>query len=99
VRSGKGSKRRVVTFNKDARSALLLLGDEENQKAASSVIVGQRGQMTQRGIQTLVEKYRGDLDNFSCHSLRHTFCKNLVDAGVSLEKVAAFVGHESLETT
>ncbi len=31
--------------------------------------------------------------------LRHTFCKNLVDAGVSLEKIAALVGHESLDTT
>jgi integrase/recombinase XerC len=29
----------------------------------------------------------------------NTFCKNLVDAGVTLEKVAALAGHESLETT
>jgi integrase/recombinase XerC len=34
-----------------------------------------------------------------CHSLRHTFCKNLMDAGVSLKKVAALAGHETLETT
>ena len=33
------------------------------------------------------------------HSLRHSFCKNLVNAGVSLEKIAALAGHESLETT
>ena len=26
-------------------------------------------------------------------------CKNLVDAGVGLEQVAALAGHESLETT
>ena len=55
--------------------------------------------MTRRGIQNVLEKYRGDIDNLSCHSLRHTFCKNLVDAGVSLEKVAAFADHDSLETT
>jgi integrase/recombinase XerC len=55
--------------------------------------------MTRRGIQNVLEKYRGDIDNLSCHSLRHTFCKNLVDAGVSLEKVAALAGHDSLETT
>ena len=30
---------------------------------------------------------------------RHTFCKNLIDAGVGLEQVAALAGHESLETT
>jgi integrase/recombinase XerC len=33
------------------------------------------------------------------HTLRHTFAKNLVDAGVSLEKVAALLGHSSLNTT
>jgi integrase/recombinase XerC len=99
VRSGKGSKRRMVPLNKDAREALLLLGYEEKQGTEKSVTIGQRGKMTRRGIQNVLEKYRGDIDNLSCHSLRHTFCKNLVDAGVSLEKVAALAGHESLETT
>jgi site-specific recombinase XerD len=32
------------------------------------------------------------------HTLRHTLGKNLVDAGVSLEQVAALWGHESLDT-
>jgi integrase/recombinase XerC len=99
VRSGKGSKRRLVPLNKEARQALLLLGYEENQGIDKPVTIGQRGQMTRRGIQNVLEKYRGDIDNLSCHSLRHTFCKNLVDAGVSLEKVAALAGHDSLETT
>ncbi len=99
VRSGKGSKRRLVPLNKEARQALLLLGYEENQGTDKPVTIGQRGQMTRRGIQNVLEKYRGDIDNLSCHSLRHTFCKNLVDAGVSLEKVAALAGHDSLETT
>jgi integrase/recombinase XerC len=40
-----------------------------------------------------------DLDYLSPHMLRHTFCKNLVNAGVSLEKVAVLAGHETLETT
>jgi site-specific recombinase XerD len=39
------------------------------------------------------------LKDVTPHSLRHSFCKNLVNAGVSLEKVAALAGHESLETT
>jgi site-specific recombinase XerD len=28
-----------------------------------------------------------------------SFCKNLIDAGVSLEKVATLAGHDNLETT
>ena len=33
------------------------------------------------------------------HILRHTFAKNLVDAEVSLDRVAALLGHENLNTT
>jgi integrase/recombinase XerC len=99
VRSGKGSKRREIPLNKDARSALLLLGYSDNVEKEVPVVVGQRGAVTVRGLQNILEKYEGDLENFSPHSLRHTFCKNLVDAGVGLEKVAALAGHESLDTT
>jgi integrase/recombinase XerC len=99
VRSGKGSKRREIPLNKDARSALLLLGYSDQAGKDTPVVVGQRGAVTVRGLQNILEKYKGDLENFSPHSLRHTFCKNLVDAGVGLEKVAALAGHESLDTT
>ena len=33
------------------------------------------------------------------HTLRHAFAKNLIDAGVSMEKVAALLGHANLNTT
>ena len=33
------------------------------------------------------------------HRLRHTFAKALFDAGVPAERVAAILGHESLDTT
>jgi len=100
VRSGKGCKRRDVPLNPDARSALQLLGWNEHQETDKPIMTGQRGKMTRRGIENLVEKYRSKgLEDLTCHSLRHTFCKNLVDAGVSLEKIAALAGHESLDTT
>ena len=39
------------------------------------------------------------LEIISPHQFRHTFCKNLVNAGVNLEKVAVLAGHERLDTT
>jgi site-specific recombinase XerD len=33
------------------------------------------------------------------HTLRHTFGKNMVDAGTSLDRVASLLGHESVDTT
>ena len=35
----------------------------------------------------------------SPHTLRHSFAKNLVDAGIPLDRVAALMGHAKLETT
>jgi site-specific recombinase XerD len=101
VRKGKGSKRRQIPLNKDARHALLSFGYGEHAGRATPIFVGQRGPLTPRGFQIFLAPYvrAADLKDVTPHSLRHSFCKNLVNAGVSLEKVAALAGHESLETT
>jgi site-specific recombinase XerD len=39
------------------------------------------------------------IDDLTPHVLRHCFGKNLIDAEVSLEKVAALLGHSNLNTT
>lgn len=101
VRSGKGGKRREIPLNKDARKALKDLGYEAHQKTEKAIFMGQRGPMTPRGVESMLHKYvvHTELDEVTPHRLRHTFCKNLIDAGVSLEKVAMLAGHENLETT
>jgi site-specific recombinase XerD len=100
VRRGKGSKRREIPLNKDAREALESAGYGLHAGSEEAIFRGQRGPLTPRGVQTLLARY-GPTDgpSLSPHALRHTFCKNLVDAGVGLEKVAALAGHEDLETT
>jgi integrase/recombinase XerC len=35
----------------------------------------------------------------SAHCLRHTFCKDLIDQGLPIDRVAQLAGHESIETT
>lgn len=99
VRSGKGGKRREIPLNPDARAALVSLGYNTKPNPVAKIVTGQRGTMSPRGIETMLRKYRGDLEELSPHSLRHTFCKNLVDAGVGIERVAALAGHTSLDTT
>ena len=65
------------------------------------MFIGQRGAMTPRGIESTLRKYfkKTDFEEVSPHLLIHSFCKNLIDAGISLEKVAALAGHDNLETT
>lgn len=101
VRSGKGSKRREIPLNKDARKALFDLDYSHNKGKFEAVFMGQRGPITPRGVESMFRKYvaHTELDEVTPHKLRHTFCKNLIDAGVSLEKVAMLAGHENLETT
>jgi site-specific recombinase XerD len=103
---GRGGKRRELPLNADSRAAIMELGYKAHVGERSAVFLGQRGPLTPRGVQNMLAKYavdRGLLalgkEGVSPHELRHTFCKNLVEAGVSLEKIAALASHESLDTT
>lgn len=65
------------------------------------LFIGQRGILSPRGIQLMFKRVLGntELCDTTSHQLRHIFCKNLVDPGISLEKVAAISGHKRLDTT
>jgi integrase/recombinase XerC len=66
------------------------------------LFVGQRGTgLTPRAVEKLVEKYArlAGLPDVSPHTLRHTFGKHALDAGVDLVTVSRLLGHERLETT
>jgi site-specific recombinase XerD len=109
VRQGKGRKRREIPLNAEARKALEALGYEEKaedpEQRSERVVLGQRGPLTPRGVQSLLRKYltpnvaAGGLERLSPHLLRHSFCKNLRQAGASLEETAALAGHNTLDTT
>ena len=104
VRKGKGRKQRTIPLNLEARHALAELRamrDRWGMPKTVAVLQGQRGPLTERGIQARLAKYADDakIEDLSPHVLRHTWCKNLADAGVRLEVIAALAGHESLETT
>lgn len=100
VGSGKGGKHRQVPLNADARGVLHSVGYPTHAGARAPIFTGQRGPLTVRGVQGVIARYGriAGLD-VSPRTLRHTFCKNLVNAGVGLEQVAALAGHENLEIT
>jgi integrase/recombinase XerC len=101
VNAGKGCKYRDVPLNKDARRAFFNLDYTIHAASDAFVFIGQRGVLSPRGVQLMLSRLRfpEELGSISPHQLRHTFCKNLVDAGVSLEKIASLAGHERLDTT
>jgi len=101
VRHGKGEKFREIPLNKDARSAFIKMHYKEHAGSDAFIFIGQRGNLRSRGIQLMLQRALSGsaLQSISPHQLRHTFCKNLVDAGIGLEKVASLAGHERLDTT
>ena len=103
VRGGKGEKFRSVPLNVDARKAVQeYLQEREAMEGDGWLFLGQRGErLRPSGIRYLVERYAYDarLQEVTPHTLRHTFGKNLVDAGVPLDRVASLLGHESVDTT
>jgi site-specific recombinase XerD len=74
---------------------------EERQDGAGRLFLGQRGPLSEAGINYLVNKYafQARIEDCTSHTLRHTFAKNLVDTGTPLDQVATLLGHESLDTT
>lgn len=99
VRKGKGNKYREVPLNKTIRKTLSCWLDE-NKK--SLLFPNKNGSpITSNGVYRLVEKYAylAKLESVTPHTLRHTFCKNLIDMNVPIDQVAVMAGHSSLETT
>jgi integrase/recombinase XerD len=102
VRSGKGSKYRVVPLNADARKALNDYLAVRPKSTSDSLFPGRRSAgLSARAVETLVLKYahQAGLEDVSPHTLRHTFGKSAIDAGVDLVTVSRLMGHERLETT
>lgn len=101
----KGKKQREVPLNQKARQAIkawldirpkqvgndyLWIPVENASKARIS------NQVAKQSVQRIGKTV--GLKNLTPDTLRHTFAKNLVEQGVGLEKVAALLGLESLDT-
>src|SRR3954463_2604860 len=102
VRSGKGSKFRVLPLNVDARQALIAYLKVRPTVSVDHLFIGQRGQgISSRAVELLVTKYArlAGLDDVTPHILRHSFGKHALDAGADLVSVSALLGHQRLETT
>lgn len=100
VRHGKGNKARQVPLNVEARRPLAAWL-EVRPNSAERLFSDRRGKALQAdGVQRmLAELGRRAGVAVTPHTLRHTFAKSLADAGVPDSRIAALLGHSSLNST
>ncbi len=97
VREGKGDKYREVPLNITIRKILNIYLTDLTGKW---LFPGRKAHMTTRTAERIISKYARIADvEVTPHMLRHTFGKMLIDAGESLDRVAALMGHSDLNTT
>ena len=106
VRFGKGGKYREVPLNLTARSYLRDWAAARwpaGRPPEAPVFTGSVGQpLPLRTLECALVRcsQRAGLDPVATpHTLRHTFCKLLIDLGVPLDRVAALAGHAWLDST
>ena len=107
VRSGKGSKDRVVNSPKWLREphlkylplkisarALELAFQRQANKAGFNEIIANYKRKNRNGIEEEVS-----INRYSVHSLRRGFGTRLIEAGVPLNQVQLLMGHSNISTT
>lgn len=92
---GKGDKDREIPISAELRIALQAYLDTWDDKSPYVFVSRRSPKFTERRIQQMIEKYRKftGIKHLNCHSLRHTFGNDLLEATKDLQKVANFMGH------
>ncbi|GAB6179946.1 tyrosine recombinase XerC [Desulfotomaculum defluvii] len=108
IREGKHGKYTIQTMlgkhSKNLRAWLKYRQSLTDSKYVDSpyLFASERaGQFSARGIQLMLDKYGqlANMDGISAHRFRHSFCKNLANAGISIETIRRLARHESIATT
>ena len=98
---GKGQKERAVLLTADAYT---VLNDWLMQRPAShraDVFLNERGQpLTVNGLEWLLHQYGSQVGlAVTPHQLRHTYARQLTEAGMPLPSLSKLMGHAHLSTT
>jgi site-specific recombinase XerD len=105
VKSGKGSKDRIVYVSPDAHEALTGYLKQRSGSRSRLLFLVEKGRcrgqaISVRGIQKRMEYYAKKSNlKMSCHHLRHTMATQLLNADADITIIQDLLGHSRITTT
>jgi len=106
IREGKGGKDRSVYMSDDSVFILKrCLWERKGRDIKTEYFFFNKKNkargITPNAIQKKIERYskKASINKISCHQLRHTFAKNLLEEGTGIVTIKKLLGHESLITS
>lgn len=98
---GKGQKERLVLLTADAYAVLATWLAERPASDANHIFLNDRGQpLTVNGIEWLLHQYGQQAGvPLTPHQLRHTFARQLTEAGMPITSLSKLLGHAHITTT
>jgi site-specific recombinase XerD len=98
---GKGQKERLVLVTGDAYQVVAAWLQVRPSHASNRVFLNARGRpLTANGIEWLLRDYSAALGlRVTPHQLRHTFARQVTEAGMPLPSLGKLLGHAQISTT
>ena len=98
---GKGRKERMVLLSADAYAVLSAYLAERGGKDTDPIFLNERGQpLKANGIEWLFARYGQAAGlHVTPHQLRHTYARQLTEAGMPITSLGKLMGHSQISTT
>jgi integrase/recombinase XerC len=98
---GKGRKERLVLLTADAYAVLQAWLQQRPPSAHAEVFLNEQGQpLSANGIEWLLHGYGAQVGlDLTPHQLRHTYARQLTEAGMPLTSLGKLMGHAQITTT
>jgi site-specific recombinase XerD len=98
---GKGRKERIVLLSTDAYAVLSAYLAERDGEETQPIFLNERGQpLKANGIEWLLTRYGQAAGlRVTPHQLRHTYARQLTEAGMPITSLGKLMGHSQISTT